>query len=97
MLSSASVASPCLATLHLARYKWNGRISLLIVVIHPSLFCGDPGLASWVTCKLMLLVEEKDSKSPSGVCSCFSLLLLTWRLARSIPLVFVLAILNVLE
>ena len=73
MLSSASVASPCLTTLHRARYKWNGRINLLIAVIHPSLFCGGPGLASWVTCKLMLLIEEKDSKSPSGVCSCFLL------------------------
>ena len=77
VFSSASVANPCLPTLHLARYRWNGRISLLIAAVHPSLFCGGPGLASWVTCRLMLLVEEKDSKSPSGVCSCFSSFLLT--------------------
>ena len=45
----------------------------------------------------MLLVEVNAKRSPSGVCVCFSLWSLMCRLAKSIPLVFVLVILNVLE
>ena len=45
----------------------------------------------------MLLVEVNARRSPSGVCVWFSLWSLMCRLAKSIPLVFVLVILNVLE